>query len=49
VTYFLEAGRGFVSGDTVHVGIAFGSALGLGVLFTIWAIRGLRDAETTGA
>jgi ABC-2 type transport system permease protein len=48
VTYFLEAGRSFVSGDTVHAEIAFGSAAGLAVLFTIWAIRGLKDAETAG-
>jgi hypothetical protein len=49
VTYFLEAGRGFVSGNSVHAGIAFGAAAGLGVLFTIWALRGLKDAETSGA
>ena len=49
VTYFLEAGRGFVSGNSVHAGIAFGAAAGLAVLFTIWALRGLKDAETSGA
>ena len=49
VTYFLEAGRSFVSGDTVHAGIAFGSAAALAAVFTIWAIRGLKDAETSGA
>jgi ABC transporter DrrB family efflux protein len=48
VTYFLEAGRSFVSGDTVHAGIAYGAAIGLAVCFTIWALRGLRSAETSG-
>jgi ABC-type multidrug transport system permease subunit len=48
VTYFLEAGRSFVSGDTTHALLAFGSAIGLAVLFSIWAFRGLRSAEEAG-
>jgi ABC-2 type transport system permease protein len=48
VTYFLEAGRGFVSGDTVHVGLAYGAAVGLAVLFSVWAFRGLKNAEAAG-
>jgi ABC-2 type transport system permease protein len=48
VTYFLEAGRGFVSGDTVHVGLAFGAAAGLAVVFSVWAFRGLKNAEAAG-
>jgi ABC-2 type transport system permease protein len=48
VTYFLEAGRSFVSGDTTHALIAYGSALGLAVVFSVWAFRGLRNAEAAG-
>jgi ABC-2 type transport system permease protein len=48
ITYVLEAGRSFVSGDTVHAGLAFGAALGLAVLFSVWAYRGLRSAEAAG-
>jgi ABC-2 type transport system permease protein len=48
VTYFLEAGRSFVSGDTVHAALAYGSAAGLAVLFSVWAYRGLRNAEAAG-
>lgn len=49
VTYLLETGRGFVAGDAPHVGGAFAIALTLGVLFWIWAFRGLRNAEAAGA
>jgi ABC-2 type transport system permease protein len=48
VTYFLEAGRSFVSGDTTHAELAYGGAVGLAVLFTVWAIRGLKSAEAAG-
>ena len=48
VTYFLEAGRSFVSGDTVHAGLAYGAAAGLAVLFSVWAYRGLKNAEAAG-
>jgi ABC-2 type transport system permease protein len=48
VTYFLEAGRSFVSGDTTHALLAYGSAAALAVLFSIWAFRGLRNAEAAG-
>ena len=49
LTYLLETGRGFVAGDAPHVLGAFGIAIGLGVLFWIWAFRGLRSAEAAGA
>jgi ABC-2 type transport system permease protein len=49
VTYVLEAGRGFISGEPVHVGLAFALALGLVVVFATWAFRGLRAAEAAGA
>jgi ABC-type multidrug transport system permease subunit len=47
-TAFLEAGRGFVSGEPTRVASAFGLAAGLGALFALWAIRGLRSAERAG-
>jgi ABC-2 type transport system permease protein len=49
VTYLLETGRGFVAGDAPHIGGAFAIAIGLGLLFWIWAFRGLRSAEAAGA
>jgi ABC-2 type transport system permease protein len=49
VTYLLEAGRSFVSGDTVHAGVAYGSVALLVVVFVLWALRGLRSAEAAGA
>jgi ABC-2 type transport system permease protein len=49
VTYLLETGRGFVAGDAPHIGGAFALAIGLGVVFWIWAFRGLRNAEAAGA
>jgi ABC transporter DrrB family efflux protein len=48
VTYFLEAGRGFISGDAVYVAAAFGAGLCLAVLFAIWAVRGFHRAEAAG-
>ena len=39
LTYLLETSRGFVAGDAPHVLGAFGIAIGLGVLFWIWAFR----------
>ena len=46
VTYLLETGRGFIAGDAPHVAGAFAIAIGLGLLFWIWAFRGLRNAES---
>jgi ABC-2 type transport system permease protein len=49
MTYLLEAGRGLISGDPVYIGLAFGIGLALVVLFSLWALRGLRKAEAAGA
>lgn len=49
VTYVLEAGRGFISGEPIHAGLAFALALGLAAVFGLWALRGLRAAESAGA
>jgi len=47
-SYLLEAGRGFISAEPVYVGLAFGLAFALAVLFGLWALRGLRSAEAAG-
>jgi ABC-type multidrug transport system permease subunit len=49
VTYILESGRGFISGDPIHVMLAFVLALALVAVFAAWAFRGLRVAEAAGA
>jgi ABC-2 type transport system permease protein len=46
-TALLEAGRGFISGDTTVVLAAFGAAVGLVALFAVWARGGLRRAEAS--
>jgi ABC-2 type transport system permease protein len=46
-TSFLDAGRGLISGVHDHTGLAFACAAGLIVLFTIWLLSGLRNAETS--
>lgn len=48
VTALLEAGRGFISGDPVLVGLAFAIGIALSLLFGLWARGGLRSAEAAG-
>ena len=48
VTYFLEAGRGFISGDAVYVAAAFGAGLLLAAVFAVWAVLGMHRAEAAG-
>jgi ABC-2 type transport system permease protein len=48
LTRLLEAGRGFVAGEPTQVGLAFLAGASLALLFGIWALRGLRKAETAG-
>jgi ABC-2 type transport system permease protein len=49
ITYCLEAGRDFVSGNAVHAGIAYGTAAALAAVLVVWAFRGLKKAEAAGA
>jgi ABC-type multidrug transport system permease subunit len=44
-TAFLDAGRGLISGAQDHTALAFACALGLILLFGIWTLTGLRNAE----
>ncbi|HLI31925.1 MAG TPA: ABC transporter permease [Solirubrobacteraceae bacterium] len=44
-TFFLEAGRGLIAGRPTQLALAFGLALVLIGLFSLWARLGLRSAE----
>ena len=48
LTFLLESGRGFISGEPTQVAMAFGIATGLVVVFVTWAVFGLRNAEAAG-
>jgi len=48
VTYILETGRAFLAGDSLHVALAYGLAIGAAALLGVWAFRGLRRAEAAG-
>jgi ABC-2 type transport system permease protein len=48
LTRVLEAGRGLLAGSPTEVGVAFAVAAALAVLFSAWALRGLRNAEAAG-
>jgi ABC-type multidrug transport system permease subunit len=45
LTYIVEAARGFIEGEPTQVGLAFGLAALLLVVFAAWARTGLRSAE----
>jgi ABC-2 type transport system permease protein len=47
-TFFLEAGRGLISGEPTELAAAFGLALGALALLGLWAQRSLRRAEVSG-
>ena len=49
ISYILEAARGFMAGDPVYVGLAFGLGILLVAVLLVWARRGLRSAEAAGA
>ena len=48
VTALLEGGRDLISGQSFSAGVAFGIAVALPLLFSVWAVRGLRRAERAG-
>jgi ABC-2 type transport system permease protein len=48
LTFLLESGRGFISGEPTQVATAFGIAIGLVLVFVTWAFLGLRRAEAAG-
>ncbi|MGI8749077.1 MAG: ABC transporter permease [Thermoleophilaceae bacterium] len=48
ITAIVEAGRDFISGSPVDALLAYGTGLGLVLLFSVWALTGLRRAEAAG-
>ncbi|HEX8076002.1 MAG TPA: ABC transporter permease [Thermoleophilaceae bacterium] len=46
ITVVLEAGRGLFIGHPVRVPLAFGLTSAIALLLAVWAVRGLRRAET---
>jgi ABC-2 type transport system permease protein len=48
VTAVLDGARDLLAGQAADIGLAFGAAAGLCALFSLWALRGLRRAETAG-
>jgi ABC-2 type transport system permease protein len=48
-TALLNTGRDFMAGTPEGVVLAFAIAIGLIGVFSVWAIRGLRNAEAAGA
>jgi ABC-type multidrug transport system permease subunit len=48
MTHILQAGRALLAGTPTDVGLAFGISTCLVLLFTMWALSGLRRAEAAG-
>jgi len=48
VTYFLEAGRGFISGRPHDTLLAYALGAGMVAVFSVWAVRSLKRAEAAG-
>ena len=47
-TALVEGGRDLISGQSFDALLAYGIALALAALFSVWAVRGLRKAEAAG-
>jgi ABC-2 type transport system permease protein len=47
-TALIEGGRGLISGGDVDLALVFGVALLLALAFSVWAVTGLRRAESAG-
>jgi ABC-2 type transport system permease protein len=48
LTRVLESARGFLAGSPTEVALAFATGAALVLLFSWWALRGLRSAEAAG-
>jgi ABC-2 type transport system permease protein len=46
ITAIVWAARDFLAGDTAHLAVGFGAVTGMALLLGLWALRGLRRAET---
>ena len=47
-TALVEGGRDLISGQDFPALLAYGLALAMALLFSVWAVRGLRRAEAAG-
>ena len=47
-TPLIETGRDFISGTPANAALTYGIAVGLLLVFGLWAVRGLRSAEAAG-
>jgi ABC-2 type transport system permease protein len=47
VTLLVGTGRSLISGEPEHVAAAFGTVAAIGALLAVFAVRGLRSAETS--
>jgi len=48
-TAIVESGRSLMAGDPFHLLLAFAAAAGFAIVLAVFAIRGLRKAETNAA
>ena len=48
ITAIVEGGRDLISGQSFPAGAAFAIALALPLAFSVWAVRGMRRAESAG-
>ena len=48
ITSVVEEGRQLIAGGSADALLAFGAAAGLALVFSAWAVRGLRSAEAAG-
>jgi len=48
LTRVVEAARGLISGSPTEVAAAYVTGIALAAVFSLWALRGLRKAETAG-
>jgi ABC-2 type transport system permease protein len=48
LTRVIEAARGLLAGSPTDVAVAYGTGIALAVVFSLWAVRGLRKAEAAG-
>ena len=48
VTAVVQAGRDLISGGSPDLGLAYAAVIGMAGVLAVWAIRGVRRAETAG-
>ena len=48
LTRVVDAARSLMAGSPTEVAAAYGTGIALAAFFSVWALRGLRKAETAG-